>query len=175
MDFLEWKCMHSDRIFSLKFVPRGPINNIPALVQIMAWHWCDKSLSEPILGSAPTSRRCHTWFEQIGNALAAGDHAWLATVNWWFMQAAGPHTSSIRTVACIVPVYCVNISETVTFTATWSKSLIVYATKIHMCYFWWEIPNDRWVRRTRSYIYMICKENCSFSPRMLVRGIPARV
>ena len=23
---------------SLKFVPRGPINNIPALVQIMAWH-----------------------------------------------------------------------------------------------------------------------------------------
>ena len=23
---------------SLKFVPKGPINNIPALVQIMAWH-----------------------------------------------------------------------------------------------------------------------------------------
>ena len=23
---------------SLKFVPRGPINNIPVLVQIMAWH-----------------------------------------------------------------------------------------------------------------------------------------
>ena len=24
---------------SLKFVPKGPINNIPALIQIMAWHW----------------------------------------------------------------------------------------------------------------------------------------
>ena len=24
---------------SLKFVPKGPINNIPALVQIMAWRW----------------------------------------------------------------------------------------------------------------------------------------
>ena len=23
---------------SLKFVPEGPINNIPALVQIVAWH-----------------------------------------------------------------------------------------------------------------------------------------
>ena len=35
---------------SLKFVPKGPINNIPALVQIMAWR-CpgDKPLSEPML------------------------------------------------------------------------------------------------------------------------------
>ena len=34
---------------SLKFVPKGPVNNIPLLVQIMAWR-CpgDKPLSEPI-------------------------------------------------------------------------------------------------------------------------------
>ena len=35
---------------SLKFVPKGPINKIPALVQIMAW--CrpgDKPLSEPMM------------------------------------------------------------------------------------------------------------------------------
>ena len=40
---------------SLKFVPKGPINNIPALVQIMAW--CrpgDKPLSEPMLVSLLT-------------------------------------------------------------------------------------------------------------------------
>ena len=33
-----------------KFVPKGPINNIPALIQIMAW--CrpgDKPLSEPMM------------------------------------------------------------------------------------------------------------------------------
>ena len=39
----------------LKFVPRGPINNILALVQIMAW--CrpgDKPLSEPMLAFVPT-------------------------------------------------------------------------------------------------------------------------
>ena len=35
---------------SLKFVPRGPINKIPALVQIMAWRRPgDKSLSEPMM------------------------------------------------------------------------------------------------------------------------------
>ena len=35
---------------SLKFVPRGPINNIPALVQIMAWRWPGKkTLSEPMV------------------------------------------------------------------------------------------------------------------------------
>ena len=35
---------------SLKFVPKGPINNIPALVQIMAW-CCpgNKPLSEPMM------------------------------------------------------------------------------------------------------------------------------
>ena len=35
---------------SLKFVPKGPINNIPALVQIMAWRRPgDEPLSEPML------------------------------------------------------------------------------------------------------------------------------
>ena len=40
---------------SLKFVPKGPIHHIPALVQIMAW--CrpgDKPLSEPTMLSLPT-------------------------------------------------------------------------------------------------------------------------
>ena len=35
---------------SLKFALKGPINNIPALVQIMAWHRPgDKPLSEPMM------------------------------------------------------------------------------------------------------------------------------
>ena len=37
---------------SLKFVPKGPINNIPALVQIMAWRLPGgKPLSEPMMVS----------------------------------------------------------------------------------------------------------------------------
>ena len=40
---------------SLKFVPKGQINNIPALVQIMAWRRPgDKPLSEPMMVSLPT-------------------------------------------------------------------------------------------------------------------------
>ena len=40
---------------SLKFVPMGPINNIPALVQIMAWRRSgDKPLFEPMMVSLPT-------------------------------------------------------------------------------------------------------------------------
>ena len=40
---------------SLKFVPNGPIDNIPALVQIMAWHRPgDKPLSEPMMVRLPT-------------------------------------------------------------------------------------------------------------------------
>ena len=35
---------------SPKFIPKGPINNIPALVQIMAWHRTgNKLLSEPMM------------------------------------------------------------------------------------------------------------------------------
>ena len=51
---------------SLKFVPMGPINNIPALVQIMAWRWPgDKPLSESMMVSLLT-HICFTrpqWFK----------------------------------------------------------------------------------------------------------------
>ena len=40
---------------SLKFVPNGQINNIPSLVQIMAWRRSgDKPLSEPMMVSLLT-------------------------------------------------------------------------------------------------------------------------
>ena len=54
MHFLEWKCMIFDKI-SMDFVGQGSINNIPALVQIMAWHRLgDKPLSEPMMISLLT-------------------------------------------------------------------------------------------------------------------------
>ena len=35
---------------SLKYVPRSPIDNKPAVVQEMAWHWTvDKPLPEPMM------------------------------------------------------------------------------------------------------------------------------
>ena len=47
--------------FSLKFVPEGSINNISALVQIMAWRRPgDKLLSEPVMDSLLT----HIWVNE---------------------------------------------------------------------------------------------------------------
>ena len=52
--FLNENVWISNKI-SLKFVPKGPINNIPALVQIMAWRRPgDKPLSEPMVVWLPT-------------------------------------------------------------------------------------------------------------------------
>ena len=46
---------------SLKFVPKVPINKIPALFQILAWHWTGgKPLSEQIMVSLLT-HKCITW------------------------------------------------------------------------------------------------------------------
>ena len=54
---------------SLKFVPKSPINNVPALVQIMTWRRPgDKPLSEPMLVRLPT-HICVTrpqWANRIG-------------------------------------------------------------------------------------------------------------
>ena len=47
---ISWMKMLEFQLVQLKFVPKGPINNILALVQIMAWHWTgDKPLSEQMM------------------------------------------------------------------------------------------------------------------------------
>ena len=54
---------------SLKFVPNGPINNIPALVQIMAWRRPgDKPLSESMMVSFPP-HICVTRPQWVNNAV----------------------------------------------------------------------------------------------------------
>ena len=54
MRFLDDNVRISIKI-SLKFVPKGPIKNITALVQIMAWHLRgDKPLSESMMVRLPT-------------------------------------------------------------------------------------------------------------------------
>ena len=56
---------------SLGFVPKGPINNIPALVQIIAWHCSDnKPLSEPMMVSLLT-HKCVT------------QPQWVNSPPWW--------------------------------------------------------------------------------------------
>ena len=57
----------------LKCVPRGPINNIPALVQIMAWRRSgDKPLSEPMMASWLT-HICVTWPQWVNRITLSGN------------------------------------------------------------------------------------------------------
>ena len=53
---------------SLNFVPKGPVNNIPLLVQIMAWHRpSDKPLYEPMVVRLPTPI-CVTWPQWVNES-----------------------------------------------------------------------------------------------------------
>ena len=62
---------------SLKFVPKGPINNIPALVQIMAGRRPgDKPLSEPVMIRLSP---CHTLLRSHG----------VGTAIWNFSELRG--------------------------------------------------------------------------------------
>ena len=55
--FLNENVWNSIKI-SLELIPEGPINSMPALVQIMAWRRTgDKTLSEPMMVSLPTHMR----------------------------------------------------------------------------------------------------------------------
>ena len=68
---------------SLKFVPKGPINNIPALVQIMAWRWIgDKPLFEPMLPDSLT-HICGTrgrWVNGLWSSVAMRQHKSVSTL-----------------------------------------------------------------------------------------------
>ena len=47
--------------FSLKYVPSGPINNIPALVETISWRRLgDKRLSEPMMAWFTGAYMCHS-------------------------------------------------------------------------------------------------------------------
>ena len=74
---------------SLKFVPKGPINNIPALVQIMAWRRPgDKPLSDPMMINL-TTHKCVTrpqWINMlsftggVGISVDGGVRKWKSTM-----------------------------------------------------------------------------------------------
>ena len=84
---------------SLNFVPNGPINNIPALVQIMAWRRSgDKPLSEPKMVSLPT-HICVTLPQWVKDK----------TVSLFYLKNGNPHTwerQSLYWARAQVPFFC---------------------------------------------------------------------
>ena len=90
---------------SLKFVPKGPINNIPTLVQIMAWRRSgDKTLSEPMMVSSLThicvtrpqwvnTKRC-IFFTQ-SDWLGCKNNDGILNVSSAYYVVPGPHFKNI--------------------------------------------------------------------------------
>ena len=82
--FLEWKSRISIKI-SLKFAPKGPINNILALVQIMAWRWPGyKPLSEPMMVSLLT-HICITLPQWVKYNTPVEVYGLCVTLHWTFL------------------------------------------------------------------------------------------
>ena len=72
MHFLEWKYINFDLDFTYVYSQGGLINNIPALIQIMAW--CrpgDKPLSEP--GAKPLSEPMISIYRRICASLGLNE------------------------------------------------------------------------------------------------------
>ena len=74
--------------FSLKYVPKGPIDNNPALVHIMAWcRLGDKSLSEPMMLSLPT-HICVTrpqWVKEMAKSKMGELLGWTGEFGHYFL------------------------------------------------------------------------------------------
>ena len=94
---------------SLTFVPKAPINNIPALVQIMAWRRPgDKPLSEPMMVSLLT-HICITRPQWVNanEASLKNMNKWQtpyeSTENYWYYHNKTKHTKAM----CIFyGIYC---------------------------------------------------------------------
>ena len=53
---------------SLKFIPKHPVNNITALVQIIAWRWAgNKQLCKPMIALFADVYICITWTQRVNS------------------------------------------------------------------------------------------------------------
>ena len=85
--------------FSLKYVRKGPIDNNPALVQIMAWRRSgDKSLSEPMMISLPT-HICVTRPQWVKTTM-------LLQMSWWWLTHWGRDNKATILQTTILVAFC---------------------------------------------------------------------
>ena len=59
------------------------------------------------------ARRSDCWWSPL--------HTCVVTVSWWFMHASGLRAGPIMPAACTITGYCLDISESASFRAVWSK------------------------------------------------------
>ena len=124
---------------SLKFVPKGPINNIPALVQIMAWRRPgNRPLSEPMSVSLPT-HICVTrpqWVNRYSTFGCVGRDT--SGKNSACYQWAGPWLCNVQNWLS-VSLLCLILS----FLASKTVSIIVLAFSLFDKTMWGKTPQEK--------------------------------
>ena len=104
-DVFECICLNENvwisNMISLKFVPNDPINNNPALVQIMAWRRPgNKPLSKPMMVNLLTHlcvtrpQWVNTWTFNITRIIAIGDIKIITHYGFWVLRKYVPFWSS---------------------------------------------------------------------------------
>ena len=101
--------------FSLKYVRRGPIDNNPALVQILAWRRSgDKPLSEPMMISLPT-HICVTRPQWVNKLIYLFIWVWI-TYSICTRTRTRAHTylvyKMVRVLHCIISCYAMSLRMT---------------------------------------------------------------
>ena len=146
----------------MKFVPKGPINNIPALVQIMTWRRSGgKPVSEPMLVSLPM-HICVTrpqWFKTYGSKLGN--------------IGVSCRFAICKTYGCLIKIevflykYCLYFicSQTIKISTVYEIHIFWYTRKIFFAEFkilykiFWKIDFSYKVKtdlRARKWFWMIC-------------------
>ena len=109
---------------SLKSIPNGPIDNIPALVQILALHRPgNKPLSEPMMVWLPT-HICVTHLQWVKRYEYFVYESNISTGSWWLTGYLWKHYLFLKTNICIAWVLV-------------SKSMILNVARIYL----WSRPN----------------------------------
>ena len=132
--------------FSRKFIPKGPVNNIPALVQIMAWHHLgDQPLSEPMIVSLPTPifvNQCQ-WVNTGGLNKMAGILQTIWKSEIWFLCYKLEKNLNVLKVYLMLSQHWVQVMAWCHWNIATSQYLKQYWTNSIMLY---DIARSQWVK-----------------------------
>ena len=119
---------------SLKFVPKVPINNIPSLVQIMAWHRSgDKPLPEPMMVSLLTH-------------ICVARPQWVypsAAETRWFRESEASTIAADALTRCVLRTLAVTVLDSRTTNGPLSSTMNISTTCTILV--WWNYRKCKYI------------------------------
>ena len=134
---------------SLDFVPKGPINNIPGLVEITAWHRTgDRALCEPIMARLPThicvTRAPMSWISDMACCIYWSSI--MPVVNWGY--SAGVFQTSLLVAVVVSYVPCILVQNHFILFTYLDIYAYIYLSLFRFRPFWIESHASSFYRRS---------------------------